>query len=279
MSTVQTLPSRSLLALHQRPEGFLIPNAWDAGSALILAAAGFPAIATTSAGVAFSLGKQDYQVTSPVLAVGRHQMLAALAAIAEASPVPVSGDLEDGWGAAPADVAQTIGMAIAAGLAGGNIEDKDPAAGLYEEELAVERIAAAAEVGRNGAFVLNARTDALLTGDGVKACIRRANRFLAAGADCVFTPGAPDLETIALLAREIDGPLNIVAGLGSAPRDARAILAAGARRVSVGGAIARSALAFVQACANELRDYGTLGFADRQLSGGEINDLFAATRA
>lgn len=278
MSDTQIAAARTFLAMHRAPAGFVLPNAWDPGSALILAAAGFPAIATTSAGIAFSLGKQDYDVSTPSLAVGREQMLERIAEIVRASPIPVNGDLEDGWGAAPREVAATITLGIQAGLAGGNIEDKDPRGGLYDEDLAVERIAAAAAAGGDH-FVLNARTDALLAGAGLEACIRRANRFLVAGAHCVFTPGAPDLDAIALLAREIDGPLNIVAGLGAAPRDANAILAAGAQRVSVGGVIARSALAFVQNCVRELRDRGTLDFADRQLSGGEINGLFAAVRA
>lgn len=176
----------------------------------------------------------------------------------------------------------TIDMAIAIGLAGGNIEDKSPTAGLYEEELAVDRIAAAAEASRRGdtPFVLNARTDALFSQEpeALATCIRRANRFLEAGADCVFTPGAADMETVRTLVREIDGPLNLVIGLGPGPADAGALLAAGVQRVSLGGTFARSALGFLRQCARELREHGSIAFADAQIPAGELNRLFADRR-
>lgn len=271
------------MALHRASGGFVLPNAWDAGSAIILAAEGFPAIATTSAGIAFSLGKQDYQVSDPRLAVSREEMFARIGEIVRAVDAPVNGDLEAGWGDAPADVARTLDMAIDAGLAGGNIEDKAPGVeGLYDEALAVERIAAGAEAirRRGAAFVLNARTDALLVPDpdGFATCVRRANRFIEAGAGCVFAPGARDIQTIRRLAAEIEGPLNIVVGLGDAPADVAAILAAGVQRVSLGGTIARSALAFVQRCARELREHDAIGFADGQTPAAELNQLFARAR-
>lgn len=270
---------RAFLDLH-RTGGFILPNAWDAGSAIILAAEGFPALATTSAGIAFSLGKQDYQVSDPSLAVGREEMFTRIAQIVRAVDLPVNGDLEAGWGDAPETVVQTIDMAVEVGLAGGNIEDKIPGdSGLYDETLAVERIAGAAEaIRRRGAtFVLNARTDALQTGapDAFETCVRRANLFLAAGAHCVFTPGAGDLGTIRRLVAMIEGPVNVVVGLGGAPIDVQAILAAGVRRVSLGGTIARSAMGFIRQSARELRDRGSLGFAAQQMSGGELNRLFA----
>ena len=279
----QDAAGRAFAALHQTPGGFILPNAWDAGSAIVLAEAGFPAVATTSAGIAFSLGRQDYQVSDPALGVGRPEMFARMAEIVRAVDVPVSGDLEAGWGPAPHDVAKTIEMAIGIGLAGGNIEDKDPdGPGLYEEAHAVERIAAAAQVirERGAPFVLNARTDLFQVQgkDALASCIRRANLFLEAGADCVFTPGAPDLGAIVTLAREIRGPLNIVVGLAGAPTNARAILSVGVRRVTVGGSIARSALAFVRRCAQELRDHGSIGFADQQIPQPELNRLFAQAR-
>lgn len=274
--------ARAFLALHQGPRGFVLPNAWDAASALILADAGFPAIATTSGGIAFSMGKQDYVVSDPALAVNRAQMFARIAEIVAVSPVPVSADLEAGWGDAPKAVAATIGMALDAGLCGGNIEDRaEGGARFYDEALAVERIAAAAEAirARGETFVLNARTDLLQAGTDVDAAIRRANRFLAAGADCVFVPGAADLDTIRVLARGIEGPLNIVVGLGAAPSDIPAILEAGVRRISLGGTIARAALGFLHDAARELADQSSIGFAARQMSGGELNALFARTRA
>lgn len=276
--TAQRQAAIAFKALHET--GFIMPNAWDAGSAKILAAEGFPAIGTTSAGIAFALGRPDYQVCDPRLAVSREQMLRCIGEIVRAVGVPVSGDLEAGYGESPETVAETIRLAVGAGLAGGNIEDKDPAAeGLYDEVLAVERIAAArAEIEAGGdAFVLNARTDALVWSgsDGLATAIRRANRFLEAGADCVFTPGAADLETIRALTREIAGPLNVVVGLSGAEGNARAMLEAGARRISVGGSIARSCLGFVRSCARELRDAGTFTYAAGQLTQLELNALFA----
>jgi 2-methylisocitrate lyase-like PEP mutase family enzyme len=279
-SLSQDCAGRAFMAMHMAPDGFILPNAWDAGSAIMLAAEGFSALATTSAGIAFSLGKQDYMISERSLAVSREAMFARIGEIVAAVTLPVNGDLEAGWGPAPEDVAQTIRMAIDVGLAGGNIEDKVPdASALFDETLAVERIAAAAEVirQRRASFVLTARTDVLAFAgaEALGACIRRANRFLEAGADCVYTVGAEDLDTIRTLAREIDGPLNIVTGLGRAPVDVRAVLDAGAQRVSLGGSIARSTLSFVRRCARELRENGSAAFADRQIPQAELNRLFA----
>ncbi len=273
--------ARAFLAMHHQPRGFVLPNAWDAASAIILADAGFPAIASTSAGIAFSLGRQDYQISDPALALGRDAVFRRLHEIVEASPVPVSADLEAGFGDSPDAVATTIDRAIDTGLAGGNIEDKMPGENrLYDEDLAVERIAAAAAAvqGRGRTFVLNARTDLLLQGGDVDAAVARGNRFLRAGADCVFVPGAADLATIGRLAAGIDGPLNVVIGLGAGPTDIPAILDAGAKRITVGGTIARSVMGFIRAAARELREQSTIGFAAGQLSGAELNALFARAR-
>jgi 2-methylisocitrate lyase-like PEP mutase family enzyme len=197
--------------------------------------------------------------------------------------VPVNGDLEAGYGDAPEQVVATVRLAIEAGLAGGNIEDKKPGAGLYDEALAVERIAAAREAidARRSSFVLTARTDALQspTPEALAACIRRANRFREAGADCLFAPGTSDLGTIRMLVREIAGPLNVVMGLGTAEGNARDLLTAGVARISLGGSIARSALGFVRRCAEELRARGTIVFAQGQIGQGELNALFARSRA
>jgi 2-methylisocitrate lyase-like PEP mutase family enzyme len=270
-------------ALHRRRPGFVMPNAWDAGSALVFAAAGFPAIATTSGGIAFSLGKQDYQVSDPRLAVSRAEMFARMREIADAVSVPVSGDLEAGFGDAPEQVAETVRMAIEAGLAGGNIEDKRPGGGLYDESLAVERIAAArAAIDAAGsAFVLTGRTDALQSSapDAIATAIRRANRYRDAGADCLFAPGPSDVASVATLVREIAGPLNVVMGLGTAEGNAHALLAAGVARISLGGSIARAALGFVRRCAEELRGAGSIGFAAGQIPQPELNALFARERA
>ncbi len=267
-------------ALHSAPGGFVMPNAWDAGSALVLAQAGFKAIATTSAGVAFSLGKPDYAVPDSRRAVGRDEMFERIRQITKLVDGPVNGDLEAGYGDAPYAVAETLRLAIGAGLAGGNIEDARPRSeGLYDEDLAVTRIVAAREAIQDNPFVLTARTDVLLTpGGDFATCVRRANRYLEAGADCVFTPGAPDLATVAALAREIHGPLNIVMGLGAGPAGAKAILGAGVQRISLGGTFARAALGFIRRGAEELRDRGTISFADGQVPQGELNALFGAAR-
>jgi 2-methylisocitrate lyase-like PEP mutase family enzyme len=259
-----------------------MPNAWDVGSALVLASAGFRALATTSAGIAFSLGKQDYAVGDARLAVSRDEMFARMREIADAVPVPVNGDLEAGYGDSPEAVAETIGLAIDAGLAGGNIEDKRPRAGLYDESLAAERIRAAREAidSRGSRFVLTARTDAFQSDSpaALADAIRRANRYREAGAACLFAPGPSDLETVRTLVKEFAGPLNVVMGLGTAQGNANDLLAAGVARISLGGSIARSALGFVRRCAEELREAGSLTFAQAQIPQAELNALFARAR-
>jgi 2-methylisocitrate lyase-like PEP mutase family enzyme len=269
-------------SLHRRKAGFIMPNAWDAGSAIILEAAGFEAIGTTSAGIAFSKARQDYAIAEGRLGLARAEMFACMREIAAAVSIPVNGDLEAGYGDAPETVAETVRMAIEAGLAGGNIEDKKPLEpSLYNESLAVERIRAARETidASGSAFVLTARSDAIVWSDkGVGEAIRRSNLYRAAGADCLFTPGASDLDRIALLAREIDGPLNMVMGLGNADGNAKAWLAAGVHRISLGGSIARAALGFVKRAADELRDHGTITFAQEQMPQTELNALFARRR-
>jgi 2-methylisocitrate lyase-like PEP mutase family enzyme len=280
MAPMQSILGRTFLDLHRTPSGFIMPNAWDAGSAIILAAEGFPAIATTSAGIAFSLGRPDYRVGNATLAVSRTEMLAAIEAIVSAVAIPVNADLEAGYGDVPDEVAETVRLAIAAGAAGGNIEDTRTADGeLYGEELAVERIAAArAAIDAAGTtFVLNARTDVfLLHGkDSIDRAISRANRYFEAGADCVFAPGATDLATVRTLVKEIDGPLNVVIGLDEAASSAFDLLAAGAKRISVGGSIARSALGLVRRAARELKSAGTVSYAREQIPQSELNALFA----
>lgn len=270
-------------SLHAGKGGFIMPNAWDGGSAAVLATAGFPAIATTSAGIAFALAKQDYGVTSATLAVPREEMFHHIRQIVRAASVPVNADLEAGYGDSPEAVAETIVMAIEAGLAGGNIEDKIPnRPELYDEALAVERIAAARAAidARGSAFVLTARSDAIAQSGkaGIADGIRRSNRYREAGADCLYLPGASDIETVSILAREIAGPINVVMGLGTATGNAHALLAVGVQRISLGGSIARSVLGFVRHCAEELRDHGTIGFAEQQIPQSDLNALFARAR-
>lgn len=260
--------------LHGRDGGFVMPNAWDAGSAIMLADAGFPAIGTTSAGVAFSLGRADHHPGTP--RVGRAVMLDRLQAITEAVDIPVNGDLEDGYGRRPEEVAATIRLAIDAGLAGGNIEDWADGR-LYEQQLAVERIHAARQAiaAAGSAFVLTARTDGHL---GLSASladsIARANRYRQAGADCAFVPGVNDPDKIATLVREIDAPLNVVMGLNTTTLTVAGLRSAGVTRISLGGTFARAALGLIRAGARELAQHGTITFADNQIPQAELNTLF-----
>lgn len=266
----------TFLKLHHAGRGFVMPNAWDAGSAVVLAAEGFPAIGTTSAGIAFSHGKPDYGVAEARFSVTRDEALARLAQIAASVAVPVNADLESGYGDTPEAVAETVRRAIAAGAAGGNIEDVDRATGrLYPLPLAVERIAAArAAAGPH--FVVNARTDAVLQGvdDALTVAIERANRLAEAGASCVFVPGIADVERARLCVRELQVPLNLVVGLNEAGSNAHALIDAGVARVSVGGSIARAALGLVRAAARELREAGTVSYAQGQVPQAELNRLF-----
>lgn len=265
------------MELH-RQGCFVLPNAWDVGSARILESVGFAAIATTSAGVAFSLGRPDHGYAAAADRVGRDVMIRRVGEIAAAVSVPVSADLENGYGEEPATVAETIALAAAAGAAGGNIEDFTGARDrpLYDISLAVERIAAA-RAAAPASFVLVGRTDGLLTGQSVDECVKRANAYLAAGADCAFVPGAADAATIGRLAREIDGPLNVVMGLAASDLTLEDLAALGVRRISVGGSIARAMYRHLLDAAQELANQGTFTYARNQIPQATLNELFTRT--
>jgi 2-methylisocitrate lyase-like PEP mutase family enzyme len=208
-------------------------------------------------------------------------MFARIRDIVAAVDVPVNGDLEAGYGDSPEAVAHTIRLALAAGLSGGNIEDRDPNNDrLYDERLAVERISAACEAIGKHPFVLTARTDAFLVAapDSLKTSIRRANLYRQAGADCLYAPGPMDPAVLQTLVRDIDGPLNVVIGLGSSGGNARSVLNLGVQRISLGGSIARSALALVTQAATELLEQGTVSFAASQIPQAELNTLFSRVR-
>ncbi|MGY5056543.1 isocitrate lyase/PEP mutase family protein [Streptomyces sp. 900105755] len=275
METQRRERAARFVELHR--EGcFLLPNAWDAGSARVLESAGFPAVATTSAGIAFSLGRADHDYGGG--RVDRATMVDRIGEIAAEVRVPVSADLEDGFGEAPGTVAETIAMTLAAGAAGGNIEDftGDRSRPLYAPELAAERIRAAREAvdAAGEPFVLVGRTDVLLTGGSLDEAVRRANAYLAAGADCAFVPGAADAGTIGTLVREIDGPLNVVMGLTGGALSLADLRGLGVRRVTVGGSIARAMYARLLAAARELAERGTFSYADNQISQTDLNALF-----
>ncbi|MGY0499958.1 isocitrate lyase/PEP mutase family protein [Nocardia sp. FBN12] len=279
MDSAQRVRAQAFVDLHR--EGcFLLPNAWDAGSARILESVGFPAIATTSAGVAFSFGRPDHDFFTEHGAHGRVDrptMMRRIHEITGAVRVPVSADLEEGYGPDAQEVATTISLALEAGAAGGNIEDftGDRSTPLFDEVHAVDRVRAArAAVAASGEpFVLVGRTDALLVDAGLDAAIRRGNSYLAAGADCVFVPGAADASTIATLVDALDGPLNVVMGLTGALSMAE-LADLGVRRVTVGGSIARSLYRHLLDAAHELAEHGTFTYGDTQLSQSALNDHF-----
>jgi 2-methylisocitrate lyase-like PEP mutase family enzyme len=270
------------LELHHRPEPLILPNAWDVVSARLFGDAGFPAVATTSAGVAWSLGYPDGEH------IPREEMLAAVARIARALDVPLTADLEAGYGPSPEDVAETVRGAIAAGAVGMNLEDSHPSDGagaaspLFDEAAQVERVVAAratADLAGNP-FVVNARTDVFLRRVGapeerLRLAIDRANAYRAAGADVLFVPGVVDAPTIAELVREIDGPLNILATPGIP--DVAELTRLGVARVSVGGGPYRSALSTVARGAAELRRTGSYAaLLAGDLMHADLNALMSA---
>ncbi|MDX3386625.1 isocitrate lyase/phosphoenolpyruvate mutase family protein [Streptomyces niveiscabiei] len=276
MDTVKHQRAQHFVDLHKKDGCFLLPNAWDVGSARLLESAGFPAVATTSAGIAFSLGRPDHGYGEG--RVDRTTMLARVAEMAAGVGVPLSADLEDGYGASPELVAETIELTIAAGAAGGNIEDftGDRATPLYGTALAVERIRAAREAvdASDIPFALVGRTDVLLTGGTLDEAIGRANAYLAAGADCAFVPGAADAESIGALVRGIDGPLNVVMGLTGGRLSMADLRELGVRRVTVGGSIVRTMYRQLVDAARELAEQGTFTYASAQLPQDEINALY-----
>lgn len=259
-------------ALHERPQTFVIPNPWDPGSARLLAQLGFEALATTSAGYAYSLGLRDNQV-------GRDAMLEHIRAITAATPLPVSADLENGYGDAPEDAAQTITLAATeAGAVGGSIEDATGRAAdpIYELEHAVDRIRAAVEAARAlpFPFTLTARAENFLHGrPDLADTIRRLQAYQDAGADVLYAPGLRTREEIAELLRSVDRPVNVLAG--PQPGLAVANLAAlGVRRISLGSGLARVAYgAFLQAAA-ELQQSGTFDFLQHAIPYRDINSKF-----
>lgn len=261
-------------ALHQRPGAFIIPNPWDVGTARLLAHAGFEALATTSMGFAFSAGRPD-------ASVGRRAMLAHVRRVAAATDLPLSADLENGYGDAPKDVADTIAAAAAAGAVGGSIEDATgrPAGPLYGLAEAVDRVRAAADAARAlpFPFTLTARAENFLHGrPDLKDTIVRLQAFQDAGADVLYAPGLATEQEIATVVRSVDRPVNVVMGLRGTPLDIASLDAIGVRRVSVGSALARAALGAFLRAAREMREHGTFAFAREAADPRELTAVFAA---
>ncbi|SHJ03790.1 2-Methylisocitrate lyase, PEP mutase family [Shimia gijangensis] len=262
-------------ALHMGEGSFVMPNPWDAGSARLLQSIGFQALATTSAGYAFASGKRDSEA-----GLSRREVLDNAAEIVLATPLPVSADLEDGFGAAPEDCNETIRQAIGVGLVGGSIEDatgkaSDP---LFSLDLATDRVRAAAEACRGQPFLLTARAEGFLWGrHDLDDVIRRLQAFSEAGADVLYAPGLPDLASIETLCREVDKPVNVVMGLKEPFFAVSELAAVGVRRVSVGGSFARAAFGAVRRAALEVFEQGTFGYAHDAMPGAEIAALMSDT--
>lgn len=259
-------------ALHERDGAFIIPNPWDIGTARLLARLGFEALATTSAGYAFSMGQLDSTM-------GRDKLIANAGAIASATDLPVSADLENGFGDDPASVAETIRVAAVAGLAGGSIEDAtnrqdDP---IYEYQLAVERVRAAAEAARSLAFpfTLTARAENYLFGrPDLKDTIKRLQAYQEAGADVLYAPGLTSEGEIAAVVSSVDRPVNVVMGLQGVQLSLATLSEIGVKRVSVGSALTRAALGAFLRAAREMRERGTFTFADEAVSYRDISAMF-----
>ena len=255
-------------ALHQRPGVFIIPNPWNAGSAKILTALGFEALATTSAGYAFNAGLPDSAQT-----LTRDRILANARSIVSATDLPVSADLQNGFGDSPEMCAETIRLAALEGLAGGSIEDSSGEANnpIYDFKLAVERVAAAAEAARSSRILLTARAENFLCGRfDLHDTIRRLQAFAEVGADVLYAPGLPSLDAIREVCASVPKPVNVLMGLKGATYTVEELKTAGAKRVSVGGSLARAALgAFVRA-AREIKERGTFTFAQDAISHAEV---------
>jgi 2-methylisocitrate lyase-like PEP mutase family enzyme len=265
---------RAFAELHRRAGTFIIPNPWDVGSARLLAHLGFEALATSSAGYAFSIGKADN-------AVGREAMLDHATAVAVATDLPVSIDLENGFGDAPEFVAETIALAAATGAAGGSIEDatERPDDPIYERSLAAERIRAAAEVIRElpFPFTLTARCENYLVGrPDLKDTIERLQMYQEAGADVLYAPGLTTKEDIAAVVSSVDRPVNLLMALKGVEMSVAEVSAIGVKRISVGSALARCALTALLRGAREMREQGTFRFADEAESFKTINSLFSS---
>ncbi len=260
-------------SLHMRDRAFVIPNPWDAGSARLLASLGFEALATTSAGYAFAVGKRD-----SFAGLSRDEILANAAQIVGATDLPVSADLEDGFGPSPEACARTVEMAIAIGLVGGSIEDatgnaEDP---IHDIASAVARIEAAVDAAKGKPFLLTARAENYLWGrPDLNDTIKRLQAFSAAGADVVYAPGLPDLDAIRTVCREVDRPVNVVMGLRGPRYTIEQLSEAGVRRISVGGSFARAALGALKRAAEEVLSRGTFDYADDAIPASVLHALMS----
>jgi 2-methylisocitrate lyase-like PEP mutase family enzyme len=264
MSADQAAKAARFRELHRPGDPLLMPNPWDIGSALLLASAGYEALATTSSGFAATLGRLDGSVS-------RDEALAHAAALAAATDLPVSADLENCFADDPEGVAETARGAVAAGLAGFSVEDYSGSDtdSIYELEPAVERVRAAVEVAHaapGGPLVVTARYEGFLHGrSDVGEAVARLQAYEEAGADVLFAPGPVDPDTVSSIIGSVDRPVNVLARTGAPPVSQLAEL--GVSRISVGGAFAFAAIGELMAAARELREQGTYGYLERMAEG------------
>jgi len=266
--------ARAFRALHERPGIFIMPNPWDAGTAKLFASLGFEALATTSLGFSSSRGRVD-----GTLSVSREELIANCHEIASATDLPVNADLENGYADDPEEAATIIRLAAEAGIVGGSIEDAsgDPARPIYDFDLAVERVAAAARVARAlpFPFTFTARADNYLHGrPDLGDTIRRLQAFAAAGADVLYAPGLRDLETIRQVVAAVQKPVNVVMSSADPEITARQLAQAGVKRISVGGALSRLAYAAVREAAVAMRDAGSFRWVRDTLPGPDLKAIF-----
>ena len=261
MTNSQADKAARFRALHERPGAFVIANPWDAGSASLLAGLGFEALATSSGASATVLGRKDGQLS-------RDEALRHAREIVAATELPVSADLENGFGEAPAYVAETIRLAAGTGLVGGSIEDftGDKSRPFYDLGLASERIAAAAEAARGlgFAFTLTARAENFLRGNpDLEDTIARLKAYEAAGADVLFAPALPDLAAVRAVCAALAKPFSFMVGIPGKSFSVAALADAGVKRISMGTSLYRAAMGAVRDAANEVRSAGSFGFIDR----------------
>jgi 2-methylisocitrate lyase-like PEP mutase family enzyme len=263
--------ARAFRQLHERPGAFVIPNPWDAGFARLLAHVGFEALATTSAGYAFSVGKTDY-------AIERDEMMTHVAAVVAATDLPVSGDLGNGFGHEPQAVAHCIRLAAEAGLVGASIEDAtlDPNAPIYCREHAVARIRAAVEAARAlpFPFTVTARAENYLWGrPSLEDTIDRLRAYQDAGADVLYAPGPTTEREISEIVAALERPVNILAGISGFTLSVHQLASIGVKRISLGSALARTAFSAMLAAGREVREAGTFTIANKATSFRDMSSI------
>ena len=269
MTVTQSDKAKQFRALHEAPGTFVVANVWDGGSARMMAGLGFAALATSSGASAGLLGRRDGRVT-------RGEAMAQARVICEATDLPVSADLEKGFGDAPAVVAETIGLAAGAGLVGCSIEDAsgNPAAPIYEFDHAVERIKAAAAAARAlpFPFTLTGRTENFLRGrPDLDDTIKRLKAYEAAGAEALMAPGLPDLDAVRAVCAAVGKPFNFMVGIKGKSFTVAALAAAGVKRISLATSLYRAAMTGLLNAAKEVREHGTFGYLDTSLAAPEMN--------